>query len=400
MSERGSERAKSGSADYVQFYEYFKVAKVNFFTGEYRFLKTFENTAVGRALREKSFTDYLRRLGEAGQLHPDDVKTYVRYINSGYVMKKLKAGKRVVLQGIRYKPADVYVWMTIEISAGQDYGEKKPWALFCMRESEREGFIPDSVLRGGYYKAIKLDLTADSYEPILLSAEEILNTEIVPEQSRWLAAFAETSVYEEDRARFLSETDINALRERFSKSGETLRISYRRKTGSGVVPVVMEIVPQREFDGRQKAVLYIRSADNEVHSQLCGYYSCRDLSCGMWNMTRFEQVCGEYADRADRMVGVITAQLSGEDEITRSTFAWLLADEFGRENCYRVGENEFLALFIGQPEEYVSRCEKQFAKRIERLIEAGARIGSAWANSPERIEDVVVIAKKQALCST
>lgn len=103
------------------------------------------------------------------------------------------------------------------------------------------------ALFSSYYKALKVNLTEDSYTVITDDFEEQAGSGSL---SRWLGEFAEQGrVHPDDRERFLNSTDIRFLRAFFLRRDRTspFVFSYRRLTRGEFRWAQMEILPMEEY---------------------------------------------------------------------------------------------------------------------------------------------------------
>ena len=400
MSDKAKQNPVAEYSLHILFEDYIKISKVNFFTGEYRIIKALPSPAAERAMREKRFDSYIRRLGESGQVHRDDAKTFVRYMNSKYVKDKLLAGKRVVIHGIRYKIADVYVWTTIEMYVPHGLSEDNSWALFTMRESETAPIKLESEFPDGCCKLLKVNLTEDSYEIICVRENELAIADIAPRMSEWFAVFAQTGVMAEDREGFRDFVDIEKLRSYFAEAGSTISFSYRRKFSGGYRPAEMGLVLSAEYTDKQQIVfLYVKddTCDESRLQKSIGYYSERDVSVNMWNKLHYERVCGVYSESVPRPVGAVFAELP-RNAASQSgrilSFSWLLSEEFDRENCFHLGGGSFVVLLVGESEDVISRRADKLRKRLEEMGDR-TEVSWAWNNAPASIEDIVTAAERK-----
>lgn len=383
------------------FEDYIKVAKLNIVTGEYRFLKTIHSNAVDTAMKEEHFRNYVRCLGESGQIHPDDAASYIKYIDSNHTRKNLVAGNRIAIHGMRYKLADDYIWMSAEITAPNDYDvESNPWVVFTTREMKKKLSYKTDPLKKhlGFHKIMKADLSNDLYETVKVYDRDICSEDSFPPTlSEWIKIFAQTGVYDDDRQQFISSTDVGILREHFSKSSEPLKIKYRRVYADTYRWVEMEIIPSIYYSAENQSVMvYIHDCEgNEEPSYLLEYYSSRDLASGMWNEFRFNSVCEEFDSNAEMPVGVIYA--SAPDKNGKERLEWLMINELDLEKCYRISDNEFIALFMNQCEEDVLVKSGIFRRRAEQIEDQHFIVGWAWERRPTSIPPLIETAKQKGI---
>lgn len=127
------------------------------------------------------------------------------------------------------------------------------------RRGRHEAF---ETLKRTYEKILKVNLTSDTYNKILVKDNE-LNEESGYRDtiSEWLMAFGKSGrVYKTDQAEFLKRTDINYLRNYFKKGNTIFFIRYLRMTDDQYRETIMEMIPSDKYtDENQEVFLYVKS---------------------------------------------------------------------------------------------------------------------------------------------
>lgn len=91
------------------FEDCLEVIRVDSETGKYDFLKRSSELSVS----EQTFGEYFAALAESGWIYPADHEACSRFFELGSMRERLKNG-RFILNGMRVKPADTYLWTDIE----------------------------------------------------------------------------------------------------------------------------------------------------------------------------------------------------------------------------------------------------------------------------------------------
>lgn len=115
-----------------------------------------------------------------------------------------------------------------------------------------------------YTKILKINLTEDSYQIILMDAnEQKKDWGFEKNISHWLHNFAKSgNVHPEDAQNYIEHTDLKYLKEYFASGKKVFNICYRRKIGDTFKQVIMDIIPANDYTATQQNVfLYVKSID-------------------------------------------------------------------------------------------------------------------------------------------
>lgn len=397
---RMGERGKRPAELPILFENYLKVVKLNVFTGEFYYVKTYRDT-VDRAACG-SFYEHADRAVASGLIHSDDAEYFLRYFDPDYLSERLSGGtggKRIVLHGLRYRVLEEYETVDFEIIASKAFSEAAPWAVLCITcpESCRSG-IGASVIPA-YLKIISVKISDGSYEPVYMTDSEISTEEsLAPDIVKWFRSFAAAgNIEEKDRERFLTFVDKKNIMKLLDKDGET-EFSYRRLIDGKYRPVTMKIARRND-----RAFVYMYEADSrnkyaDKRKAAEKYFDGSDILTGIGNKKSFDERCVGYeSDGKKEAAAVFYAALpefdGNADAEQLRTFAIRLMENFGRRNCFRTGKREFAAVLSGASDSRVRRSG-EFAGECRRN---GIRAGFCSDKAAESIEMLFDRAKNETL---
>lgn len=112
------------------------------------------------AAKGSSLGGYLAGLADSGRIYPADFEIYSHMLEPEGIRERLSEG-RVILNGIRVKPADAYIWTDFELVRPKSC----PRHAFIFVRNLRRSDCPD--LRG-YRLLMRLDPARDAVLPIIL----------------------------------------------------------------------------------------------------------------------------------------------------------------------------------------------------------------------------------------
>ncbi|WP_432651805.1 hypothetical protein [Huintestinicola sp.] len=380
----------------IVFENYLKVVKLNVFTGEFHLIKTYQDYRDKDAEACGSFFEYAKGGVTEGIIHKDDSEMFLRYLDSDYLAGRLlggTGGKHIILHGLRCRILREYENVTMEIIASKNFSRENPWAIMCISCTDKCRSRIGAELGRSYCKIVHVRLSDGYYEPVYMTDSEISAEEsLAPGIVNWFASFAQAgNVYEEDREKFLKFIDNDYLRRRLAEEGEA-RLYYRRKINGGYKPVCMKIVRSADHSPEDPlAFIYIAEEDKEgkyltERTAAEKYYASCDIMTGIRNRHCYDELCREYEVNGRKgPLGVLYARLSpiGAPECDDSSlkrerlriFAIMLMETFGREKCYRTGENEFAAVSFGGDGESFRRRAENFRREYGETVYGTASIG-------------------------
>ncbi|MCQ2122605.1 MAG: GGDEF domain-containing protein [Fibrobacter sp.] len=258
-----------------------------------------------------------------------------------------------------------------------------------------------------FYKTLKVNLTANSYQIVKTNDRELNDKEIQLDSfSSWIESFANSgNVHENDRNVFKNRLSIGSLTQHL-KNEDSFRIQYRRKVKDSYRWVSLEIIKTDSFSEDNQVVwLFVRDIhSNYVHEmeiqRELEHYCKFDTLTGLNNYYSYQLLCKNYAAIEEKTsIGLIFADLNGLKLIndTRGhgagneflqTFARKLLEHFSSEHIYRISGDEFLIVIPNCKESEFTFSAKKFETFLNQETVPQASLGYCWMAHPVHIEDV------------
>ena len=130
------------------------------------------------------------------------------------------------------------------------------------RRGQRDAF---DIICKSYTKILRCNLTEDTFTVIQMEDREKNSAMGYSETSlsKWLKSFAESGlVAENDRDKYLANTDISYVRNYFKQGNKVLAFKYSRRIDDAYKLVMMQIVPDRNYsDDEQRVFLYVKDIE-------------------------------------------------------------------------------------------------------------------------------------------
>ena len=403
----------------ILFENYLCITKFNVMTGEYRLIRSYQDNRHRKAESSETIYGYFKEMVESGIIHPDDRELIQRYMNPKYLADRLfrgEAGRRIIIHGIKYRIFDEYRSVAMNIFAPRDYLENDNWAVFCVRLDGRT--IPDSTavsrIASNYYKILYINLESGSYEPVFMLESEIGSAEsLLPSSWDWIRQFAYCgNVSDEELEDFLLFTDPAYIRIWLRENEGDYQYGYSRRSGGEFNPAVIKFV-RSSFYSEDKPYVYVYICIDDPEGKrplerrsIEKYFSNCDIMTGMWNQRRYGSMCKEYAGSYEKkIVEVYYANLNDgisvearggltADQAIR-TFSLLMTDTFGKDKCYRIGENELAVIVVGGSGDTFRRRAELFSSRIANSEFNFVSLAYISDNGTETVEEVVDKARKK-----
>lgn len=406
----------------ILFENYLCIANFNVMTGEYRLIKSYQDNKHKEAESSETIYGYFREMVESGIIHPDDRELILRYMEPKYLADRLfrgAAGRRLIIHGIKYRIFGEYRSVSMDIFAPRDYLENDNWAVFCVRLDGRT--IPDSTavsrIASNYYKILYINLESGSYEPVFMLESEIGSAEsLLPSSWDWIRQFAYCgNVPDEELEDFLLFTDPAYVRIWLRENEREYQYGYSRRSGGEFKPAVIKFVRSPFYSEDEPYVYgYICIDDPEENCSLERrsiekYFSSCDIMTGMWNQSRYGVICREYSDSYEKkIVEVLYANLNDGVSVEERggltaeqalrTFALLMTDTFGKDKCYRIGENELSVIFVGGSGDTFRRRAEQFSSRIANSEFNFVSLAYISDKGADTVEAVIGEARRKSVC--
>lgn len=310
-------RLTYGSSAY--FEDCLEVIRVNTDTGKYDFLGRFAKSAADRPTLGR----YLAKLVESGWIYPADYETYSHIFELNGVRERLADG-RLILNGIRVRPADAYLWTNFEFICPKSC----PQNIFVfIRDLKRKS----GPLLKGYRLLIKLDAGGKAIYPIAAPFEYFNDFRGA------LEAYAEE---------FGSETSaLSDMNGEFRRGGFTFGLS----PCSGAYSA-----------GTLAAVYETDAVSEERQAEVFDFYKRFDAKTGLLD----EYYVKNHADMSgDPYIG---AMLIDAEDDARGKALTILRRDFS-DSAFARGEQLALLLTAGS----VSRLRHCFGALCRRLADTG-----------------------------
>ncbi len=366
--------------------DFSKLARVNLLTGEYAFWN--EGKEPEEEPGFSSIYDYMRAQAESGEISAEYAEDYLRYADAAFVREKAFAGKRRLTCSYKSRRKEGLRWMTFTIVIPKGCGPDEPWAVFCWRWAEAGiGLMADalSMLSGVYYKILKVNISADTFEIVRIGKWEqkqfLCRYDTI---SGWLRGFAQAGgVYEDDKEEYLKFTDLERLRAQFKKSRERINYCYRRKKENGYRWVQMELMPDDEYtDEHQTLLLCVRDVHEEYlreqqrHRELLDSYQ-RDALTLLYNRHKYQEDLEELKKENTTLLVCLYVDVNGLHELNNHlghkkgddmlcSVADSLRRHFPEERVYRIGGDEFVMLSRTLSKEGVERVLAEVRGELQK----------------------------------
>lgn len=390
-----------------------KVARVNLCTGEYAFVKALETQAEQESMAADTIDGYFENLIEREQIYQDDVTSCCYHMDLDFLRERIFTNNDKIVNSFRCKVDEDYIWVTLEIIVPEDVSEENPWVVYCWRESDQDACIMEDGIKkisGIYDRVLKINLTTDSYMELAKDGSEGKSSK-TPKPAKISKLFRKLArsgdIHRGDVKEYLAFTDIEALKEIFMKSSDSIHLRYRQKVGEVFHWFSMEFVPGVEYtEENQVIMLYVKDVHDEYiietnHHRKLAYYANFDTMTGVWNHEYFYKRCQEYSQSASKYpVAIMYANINGMRERNKAqgiaegnryicSFAELLAGEFGKNSCYRMNGDEFLILFEKESERTVKSQFKVFQDILKKQKVPMAAVGYVWSGAPMTFEELL-----------
>lgn len=390
-----------------------KVARVNLCTGEYAFVKALETQAEQESMAADTIDGYFENLIEREQIYQDDVTSCCYHMDLDFLRERIFTNNDKIVNSFRCKVDEDYIWVTLEIIVPEDVSEENPWVVYCWRESDQDACIMEDGIKkisGIYDRVLKINLTTDSYMELAKDGSEGKSSK-PPKPAKISKLFRKLArsgdIHRGDVKEYLAFTDIEALKEIFMKSSDSIHLRYRQKVGEVFHWFSMEFVPGVEYtEENQVIMLYVKDVHDEYiietnHHRKLAYYANFDTMTGVWNHEYFYKRCQEYSQSASKYpVAIMYANINGMRERNKAqgiaegnryicSFAELLAGEFGKNSCYRMNGDEFLILFEKESERTVKSQFKVFQDILKKQKVPMAAVGYVWSGAPMTFEELL-----------
>ncbi len=379
---------------------FIKLARVNILTGEYEFLKKEDFLQEEYAQDVSNIYDYIRNQVDQKLVLSEFAGDYLKYADAKYVQERIFSGERRTVQSFKRKTKDGYLWVTFGIVAPQNCSPENPWALFCWRQADTDTTTmldALSTLSVIYYKILKINLTADTFEVVKADRQELEQfASRLSRISDWWRDFEKNgNIYADDVEEYRQFTDLEYLRAAFREDNAKLSCCYRRKIGDAYRWVQMDLVPSIEYtDENQVLILYVKDIheeylmEQENRRQLVDNYH-RDALTFLYNRHKFNEDLEELKKSGSERLTCLYVDVNGLHERNNllghqsgDNMLCALADAlrkyYPEERSYRIGGDEFVMLSKTLSKRTTERILREMRRELARdnyEISAGVESG-------------------------
>ena len=365
MSEIINEKAEQttfvGSALLESFY---KIFIVNVNTGEFT---VYRNNGL---LADESLEDvpdiyaYIQRLIVEKIVYPEYATAFRRFTNPEYVRKSVFSGEKRIVQSYRRRTNFGDKWVTFAIIAPEDCGPANPIVLFTWREADSDAItLLDTLptISSLYDKLIRINLTNNTYEPVVVDADEQerLVGGVINMYEWWAGYSKDGNIASDDMGAFGTLTKNGSLQKRFAEDPTPISFRYRRKVNDEFRWVQLEIAPSVEYsEENQIMLLSLKDVHEEYTEQIRSRQELidnmnRDALTNLFNRLKFNADIDNLAKSDDPVFTCLYVDVNGLHELNNllghqkgddmlCCVAETLSKYFPDESVYRIGGDEFV----------------------------------------------------------
>ena len=321
-------------------------------------------------LNDEGFEDitnvyaYIRKLIADRIVYPEYATAFRRFTNPAYVCKCIFSGDLRIVQSYRRRTSHGDMWITFAVIAPPDCTPENPMALFTWREADSDAItLLDTLptISSLYDKLIRLNLTNNTYEPVLLddAEQERLAGGVLDLQGWWESYSRNGNIAEEDMDAFTTITETDGLQKHFAHDLAPISFRYRRKVGNELRWMQLQIAPSVEYsEANQILLLSLKDVHEEYTAEIRSRQELidsmsRDGLTNLFNRLKFNadnEILGRsgsplftclYIDvNGLHELNNLLGHQKGDDMLCR--VADSLREHFPDESIYRIGGDEFV----------------------------------------------------------
>ena len=357
---------------------YSKILRVNINTGEFEVYKSDEFLTVDGLDEVPDIYAYMQKLITDKMIYPEYATACRRFTNPEYVRKSVFSGEKRIVQSYRRRTAEGDKWITFAIIAGQDCSPENPTVLFTWRESDSDTItLLDtlSTISSLYDKLIRINLSNNTYEPVLVDADEQerLSGGVINMYEWWAGYSKDGNIAAEDMGAFSTLTKSGSLQERFAEDPTPVNFRYRRKINDEFRWVQLEIAPSVEYSEKNQVMLLsLKDVHEEYTAQMRRQQELidnmnRDALTKLFNRLKFNEDIEKLEKSSDPIFTCLYIDVNGLHELNNllghqkgddmlCCVADTLKKFFPDEKVYRIGGDEFVVM-----SKKLSKREVEFA---------------------------------------
>ena len=309
---------------------------------------------------------YMRKLIDDQIVYPEYATACRRFTNPEYVRKSLFSGERRMVQSYRRRTANGDKWVTFAVVTPADCSPEKPIALFTWREADSDAItLLDTLptISSLYDKLIRINLTNNTYEPVVVDADEqerlvggVIN------MYEWWAGYSKNgNIASEDMGAFSTLTKAGSLQKRFAEDPTPVSFRYRRKVGDEFRWVQLEIAPSVEYSPENQIMLL---SLKDIHEEYTAQMRSRqalidsmntDALTHLFNRLKYNSDIEKFCKCSDPVFTCLYVDVNGLHELNNHLghqkgddmlccVADTLKKHFADELVYRIGGDEYVVL--------------------------------------------------------
>ena len=391
-----------------------KILCVNLNTGAFEVVR---NDGLLDDLNTEGITDiyaYIKTLIEEGVIYPEYATACRRFTNPEYVRKSIFSDNRRLVQSYRRRTLRGDKWITFGIIPGPDCGPENPVALFTWREAESDVitlFDTLPTISSLYDKLIRINLTNNTYEPVIVDADEQerLVGGVINMYEWWADYSRDGNIAEEDMGEFKTLTKTGSLQKRFAEDPTPVSFRYRRKVGDEYRWVQLQIAPSVEYSEENQIMLL---SLKDVHEEYTEEIRKRqelidnmhtDALTGLFNRLKFNADIDDLMKNNDEAFICLYVDVNGLHELNNTLghqkgddmlccVADALRTFFPDENVYRIGGDEFVVTSTSLTKDEVESAVVKMRKELLR-DNYEVSVGIASGEGEKNAEKIVMAAE-------
>ena len=343
---------------------YAKIFKVNVNTGEYEVYKNDGLRDDDGVLEEcPSIYDYVQRLITDKAIYPEYATACRRIANPEYVRKSVFSGEKRIVQSYRRRTANGDRWITFAIITGGDCSPENPMVLFTWREADSDTItLLDTLptISSLYDKLIRINLSNNTYEPVIVDSDEQELSGGVINMYEWWAGYSQNgNIASEDMGAFGTLTKTGSLQKRFAEDPSPISFNYRRKVNGEFRWVQLSISPSVEYsEDNQIMLLTLKDIHEEYTAQERRHQELldsmhRDALTNLYNRLKFNSDIDNIERNNRSTFTCLYIDVNGLHELNNllghqkgddmlCCVAETLRKYFPDESAYRIGGDEYV----------------------------------------------------------
>lgn len=395
---------------------YYRIFRVNINTGEYEIYK--DDGLLGDDTF-KGITDifaFMKKLVDDKIIFPEYATACRRFSNPEYVRKSVFLGEKRIVQSYKAYTAKGIQWVTFTITAGQDCSPENPMVLFMWREADSEGMaLLDALptISSLYDKLIKINLTNNTYEPVLVDADEQerLVGGVINMYEWWAGYSKDGNIAPEDMGAFSALTRTGSLQKRFAESSTPVSFRYRRKVNGEFRWMQLQLAPSVEYSSDNQIVLLsLKDVHEEYTAQLKSRQKLvdnmnHDALTNLYNRLKYNEDIEALEKKGGDAFCCMYIDVNGLHEVNNTLghtkgddmlcgIAQTLTKFYPEESVYRIGGDEFVVMSLKLTKRDMERA---IAQVRSELLKSNYEISVGLAEGVCRDVEKVIAAAEQAM---